>query len=168
MKSPNFESGIVKFKQTGRWSYSNREARSRRVLLNGDTDSDSNEATESNVQQSIKCLKPCNVGSTSLYIDTRLLLPTVNLFQRVFSNAGHTLTNRRKGIFSSNFESQLFLYMNQIVWGIEDPKHIAHGWHWQVFCSFPMRLQLDCYHGNVPISFTSDSILVQKLRPALP
>ncbi len=53
-------------------------------------------------------------------MDLRFLLPTWNLCERFFSIAGHTLGDRRQNILPSNFEMQLFLYMNSSLWGLED------------------------------------------------
>lgn len=44
----------------------------------------------------------------------------------MFSIAVHALTNRRRRFHPHKFESQLFLYVNQNVWGIENIKIIVH------------------------------------------
>lgn len=62
----------------------------------------------------------------SEYADTLYLVPTSNVGERMFSFAGHAITNQRQGILSVNFECQIFLYMNFKFWGIKDIKSIVH------------------------------------------
>lgn len=57
-------------------------------------------------------------------MDPKFELPTSNMNERLFSIAGHAMTNRRKDVLTSNFESQLFLYMNREYWGIHDVEEI--------------------------------------------
>ncbi len=42
------------------------------------------------------------------YIDTRFLLPTSNICERLFSVAGHALGDRRKPITPLHLEEQMF------------------------------------------------------------
>lgn len=58
--------------------------------------------------------------SQSIYMGTRLLFQTSYICERLFHKAGFTLTDRRKGIFPSNFESQELLDVNNSVWTIND------------------------------------------------
>jgi len=59
-------------------------------------------------------------GSESKYVDTRFIVPTSNLCERLFSKAGYVLSDRRRGLLPSNFEMQLFLHFNSRLWSIED------------------------------------------------
>ncbi len=54
------------------------------------------------------------------YMDTRFILPTSNVFERLFSVAGYALGDRRGRMLLSNFEEQIFLHINKELWGIED------------------------------------------------
>lgn len=56
----------------------------------------------------------------SKYMDLRFLLPTSNMCERLFSIAGHCLTDKRQRVLPANFESQIFLYVNRNYWGIKE------------------------------------------------
>lgn len=68
-------------------------------------------------------------------MDTRYLLPISNVYERIFSIAGHALTNCHRELPLSNFESQLFLYINFKYWGVEEAKRIVHDEKTTVFGS---------------------------------
>ena len=57
-----------------------------------------------------------NIDVTNQYLDTRFLVPTSNVYERLFSQVGYTLSSRRKGITPLNLESQIFLYLNGDLW----------------------------------------------------
>lgn len=53
-------------------------------------------------------------------MDTRFILSTSNLCERLFSLACYTLNDRRRQALPAHIESQLFLHFNQDYWGIRD------------------------------------------------
>ncbi len=50
----------------------------------------------------------CDEQENSCYIDTRFLLPTSNICERLFLVAGHALGERRKYFTTLHFEEQMF------------------------------------------------------------
>ncbi len=46
------------------------------------------------------------------YMNTRFILPTSDICERLLSKAGYALNDRRKGILPCNFEIQIFLHVN--------------------------------------------------------
>eukprot|EP00171_Calliarthron_tuberculosum_P008686 IDg8686t1 len=50
------------------------------------------------------------------YTDSRFLVPTSNICERVFSKAGYALTDRRKCISHAYLEAMLFLHFNLDLW----------------------------------------------------
>lgn len=52
--------------------------------------------------------------------NNRYLLSTFNICDQILFTAMHALTNHHHGIFSHIFESQIFLYIKQNFWGIEN------------------------------------------------
>lgn len=57
----------------------------------------------------------CQNDTASRYIRTKFTLPTSGICVFLFSVSRLALTNRRRGVFCSNFETLLFLYMNRLV-----------------------------------------------------
>lgn len=55
------------------------------------------------------------IGSEQ-YIDTKYILLTSNICDRLFSVAGHALGSRRKSMLLANSESPLFLSLNGDLW----------------------------------------------------
>ena len=54
------------------------------------------------------------------YLDLSFLTPTSNMCERLFSKAGHALSDRRRGLSPASFESQIFLHVNRDLWGASD------------------------------------------------
>lgn len=77
--------------------------------------------------RAMKRLRTTASCAKSEYMDTRYLVLTSNVCERMFSIANHTLTNQRRGILLVNFECQIFLYMNLKFMGIDDIKSIVYG-----------------------------------------
>ena len=78
-------------------------------------DNDVEETTENKVTLSFAeqiLQKHRNCRNTSKYLDTRLIILTSNVCERLFSTAEYTLRDRRKRIAPINLEQQMFLHMN--------------------------------------------------------
>lgn len=56
----------------------------------------------------------------SEYVDMRFIVPTFNIFERLFSIAGYTINDRRKGALPSNIEMQLFHHDNARMWSVKE------------------------------------------------
>ncbi len=59
------------------------------------------------------------------YVDTRVVVPTSNMCERLFHVAGYALNGRRKRILPMNFEAQIFLLENREMWSISTVNRIA-------------------------------------------
>lgn len=59
-------------------------------------------------------------GSGAEYSDTRFLVPTSNMVERLFCKAGYALNERRSGLLPNNPESQFFLHINNDLWSAAD------------------------------------------------
>ena len=62
---------------------------------------------------------------TCVYMDTRFLLPTSNVCERLFSIAGYSLNDRRVSISPLHFEEQIFLFSNADLWVIEEVNELV-------------------------------------------
>lgn len=54
------------------------------------------------------------------YMNLRFLLPTSNICERLFSNSGYALNDRRRGINPTNLESKMCLHMNNDLWIVDE------------------------------------------------
>lgn len=59
------------------------------------------------------------------YMDTRFVLATSNICERLFSRMGYTMTDRRRGLTPANLEAQIFLNLNSDLWGIDDVNKLS-------------------------------------------
>ncbi|KAG7354323.1 hypothetical protein IV203_003679 [Nitzschia inconspicua] len=62
--------------------------------------------------------------SASAFMDLHFIVPTSNMCERLFSEAGYGLNSRRMRTLPSNFESQLYLRTNKTFWGMAEINHI--------------------------------------------
>ena len=62
------------------------------------------------------------MSSGNNFLDTRFILPTSNICERLFSKAGFALSDRRKSIHPAALEEQMFLHINSSLWNIDDVK----------------------------------------------
>ncbi len=58
------------------------------------------------------------------YMDVRFLIPTSNICERLFSQAGFCLNERRLATLPINAESQMFLRLNMNLWNIDTVNEI--------------------------------------------
>lgn len=77
------------------------------------------------IESAGKCLRKSGGVQELLYVDTRFLLPKSNKYEQFFSISEFALTNRRKRLFPSNFESQLFLCMNRDFWNVDNVRQLV-------------------------------------------
>lgn len=120
MLQPVFESAIVKIQDRRVESLTEEEKRA--VSLLKTRNSVPIIPNGANLSFAEQALKKRRIGTENgaLYMDTHFLLPTSNICERLFSKAGHALSDRRGRIMPSNFEEQIFLHVNSDLWGISD------------------------------------------------
>ncbi|KAG7341354.1 hypothetical protein IV203_023305 [Nitzschia inconspicua] len=63
--------------------------------------------------------------SKSAFMDLHFIVPTSNMCERLFSEAGYGLNSRRMRTLQSNFETQMFLRTNKTFWGMADINRIV-------------------------------------------
>ncbi len=112
---PCFESALVKIQKNRLMELSEDEKKSVQCLSIYRTEEKPSKCPTklSFATRAIK-KRHISVDSSNSYMDTRFILPTSNICERLFSKAGFALGNRRKSILPSNFELQVFLHMNTI------------------------------------------------------
>ena len=124
----DFESGVVKIQGMGYSFMALKEKQACVTLLRpanaetGSPASDSHDAGTSIVERALKRQRRDGSASThgnSPYIDTRFILPTSNLSERLFSTAGYAFSDYRKGLLPQNLEEQIFLKANRHLWDVE-------------------------------------------------
>lgn len=54
------------------------------------------------------------------------MLPTSNIWERLFSGSGYALINGGKEVLPSKFEVLLFRYMNRQVWGVDKVRELEN------------------------------------------
>lgn len=84
------------------------------------------QTTLSFAQRALKKMKIAQSQNKTSYIELRFILPNTNVCERIFSVAGHAMSDRRKRILPSNFECQLFLNFNHRLWGLKEISEIVH------------------------------------------
>ena len=124
VSNPDFEKGIVKI-QTGRsteLTLNESIAVSSLNLNIRETVELVDNVNEENMSFAMRALKRARLTSapSDKYVNTRFLLPTSNICERLFSVAGKTLSDNRKSILPSNLEQQIFLNANSDLWGLKD------------------------------------------------
>lgn len=119
VRHPNSERAWVKLQENreGELTKCKRTAITGLKLQGESVDQD---AHTENLFLAERALKRRRLGNTSVttYLDTRFLLSTSNICQRLFSKAGWSLENRRKGIHPTSFEAHIFLNLNPELWGL--------------------------------------------------
>ena len=119
--SPLFEGAIVKL-QRGTFGALSREEQSIASFLatHGNRDCGDVDGELSFAHRALKRQKCRDMDSTKQFTDTRFLIPTSNVCERLFSKVGHALSDRRKGVAPVHLESQMFLHFNRDLWGSAD------------------------------------------------
>lgn len=59
------------------------------------------------------------------HIVPQFIVPTSNICERRYSRPGFALTDYRKAILPSNFESQIFIHVNRHLWNHADASAIV-------------------------------------------
>jgi hypothetical protein len=123
-----FESAIVKLQQGKIESLSSSELRSVKHLKIQSQDvediTDEHNQSISFAERILKKQKIEEVISSSSYVDLRFLIPTSNICERLFSEAGFCFNERRMSVLPINAESQMFLHLNSSLWDIDIVKDI--------------------------------------------
>lgn len=65
------------------------------------------------VDRALKRQKRLYLNSNKPYMDTRFLIATSNVCERLFSKVGNVLTDGRKSLAPANLEAQIFLNTNR-------------------------------------------------------
>lgn len=104
-----FESAIVKI-QRGNSNALSREEQFfvSSFEVDGVCDIDEEPEGISFVERALKRQRTHMLGSTKKYIDTRFVLATSNVCERLFSRIGHVFTDRRNRLTPANLEAQIF------------------------------------------------------------
>ncbi len=123
--NPEFEPGIVKILNSHVADLTATEMDSVQCLKLEHVASFEAECTTSvsdNLSIAARARKKSRISMVQMnqYVDPRFILPTTNICERLFSVAGNALSDRRQGIFPANFEKQMFLKVNQELWGIDE------------------------------------------------
>lgn len=119
--TPLFESGIIKVQlgNSGALCRDEREILSSLACDQGEECS-ARDTGLSFAERALKRQKLNCSGQENKYMDTRFVLPTSNICERLFSKAGHVLNDRRKALSPANLESQVFLHLNSDLWSSKD------------------------------------------------
>lgn len=118
-----FESEICKVQAGGEDSLNAAERKSMQKLTSSDVVIENEEVQNESLSFADRLLKRhrfSTVPKKSKYIDLRFILATSNICERLFSLAGYAMGSRRMGVLPTNIESQLFLNVNSMLWGIQD------------------------------------------------
>ena len=124
--NPEFESGFLSCKTQTAASLTPSEllAVKKLKITTGIESTEAGSGIPSLAERGLK-KRRLNALTRCQYMDTRFLLPTSNLCEHLFSVAGYALGERRGRILPSKFEEQIFLHMNNPLWGIEDFSRIV-------------------------------------------
>lgn len=122
VENPQFESAIVKIQDGFEHRLTPTEKRAVQHLLMPAKELGKRKSTgEKNLaDELLKRHKTCKETQASRYMNTKFIVPTSNMCERLFSVAGWAMTNRRKSVSPARFEEQLFLNVNQSMWSISD------------------------------------------------
>ena len=118
-----FESALVKLQSGRSDDLSTCEKFAARILLkpeSGEVEVESDNDT--GLSFADRVLQKARLDSLNKckYIDTRFLLPTSNICERLFSKTGCTLTDNRKFILPANLEQQIFLNVHSDLWNVRE------------------------------------------------
>ena len=117
VKYPGSESVIVRIQRDSVSALTRAEhSKLHGFIINGASESVKEDSQLSFVERALKRQRIPNQAYTDKYVDTRYLLATLNICERLFSRVGYVLNERRKGLTPLNLEAQIFLYMNGDLW----------------------------------------------------
>lgn len=123
--SPVFENAVVKLQQNNSSALSSEESEcvsdfeiiaATELEAYCGTDNDG----LSFAHRALKRQRIMNGSNVKKYSDTRFLLSSSNICERLFSKAGFALTDRRKGLNPVHLEAQVFLHLNRDLWNVTD------------------------------------------------
>lgn len=95
------------------------------LLLDGADEVDVNTVSDRILKRALKHLRTPTTTKKLDYMDRAYFNPTSSCCERLFVKFGHAFSNRRRGISSMIFESQIFMYVNDKNWGVDDMKVIV-------------------------------------------
>ena len=131
-----FEDAVTKI-QDGKLSELTLEERLSVSNLQIEETQDSNEVSECNEEErnslAERVLKKRRMEASEIdrnkkskYMDLKFIIPTSNICERLFSAAGYGLNDRRQAILPANFEYQMFLDVNNDIWGVQEVNKIMY------------------------------------------
>ena len=123
----NFENAKVKL-QRGNFGALTMNEQESTSTLRGDMHEQTMEYNDENLsfaERALKRRKRADDRTKLQYMDSRFLIPTSNICERLFSRVGYALPSRRKGTSPVNLEAQVFLYLNRDLWGSTDVNRLT-------------------------------------------
>lgn len=124
VECPAFESAVVLIQRQKTSLLTAEEKHAVRSLRIENTATTPENQTLTLAEKALHCHMMENYGGAE-YNDTRFILPTTNLIERLFSNTRRAYTDYRRNISPTHFESQMFLYCNRDHWTIADVNSIV-------------------------------------------
>jgi len=116
-----FEKAVVKIQEEKAGDMTETEADKVRFLRIDDVATELPVVQRENCTLAERALKRRRLEQQETrYVDTRFLLPTSNCCERLFSEAGHILNEKRRGMLPANFENQMYLKQNREFWGLSE------------------------------------------------
>ena len=122
-----FESAIIRIQQGKADSLMPSEEQSVRHLKK--LPKQNHESSKSNweisfADQPFKKQRLDKQGSPSEYLDLWFLIPTLNICEQLFSQAGFCFNNQSMSVLPIHAEAQMFLHLNMDLWNIDTVKDI--------------------------------------------
>ena len=121
VKFKAFECGIVKIQDRQEKKMSMEEmfaCRDLRVARNAEI-TESSEPEKENLDFAAGLLAKRSKVEKPNFIDTRFILPTSNILEQFFSNAGIAYSDLRTRLIPTNLEEQLYLKINKRFWDLQ-------------------------------------------------
>ena len=128
--NPEFESSLVKIQSGKSSELTSAELDAVKCLKQtptGEIDPVESEPVD-DFSFAARVLKRAKLNFTERYgyMNTRFLLLTSNICERLFAVTGNTLTNNRKRVLPASLEQQILLHINADLWGIHDVDEIVN------------------------------------------
>ncbi|RHZ18021.1 hypothetical protein DYB31_006517 [Aphanomyces astaci] len=122
VQQPNFENGVCKIQNPLSGQMSVGESESVGGLRVAPLEAAVADKHETYAERALK--RQRRVPSEGKFLDCRCIVPTSNICERFFSATKRAIGDHRCGLLPKNFESQMFLYANADMWGMDDVQKI--------------------------------------------
>jgi len=117
---PGFETALVKVQRGLASTLTDEEILAVAHLRSHELQEEQANEEDDGLSLAERALKRQRTDQERTYVDTRFLVPTSNMCERLFSDAKMTHGDRRGRLLPVNFEAQLFLHANTALWGAHD------------------------------------------------